>query len=168
MTTEKNPFKQENILKAFFLVYGKLKERLPSTIWIFENHAFDNYVLCDTDTKYPNECIPAPNLWKTSCENQNLEHDSDNEKFKEKREVNFVSVKKKDIRKLLKFLLVIKHLRVEIFRYTTSLFEKVMKASPSDLSDVNEILFGEDGEAEYSEVLGLGPTGSLQLVGDIK
>ena len=171
MAADKNPFKAENVLKAFFLVHRKFKERLPTTIWIFENNAYDSYVLCDTDVKYPDECIPAANLWKYSCENRNaIECDEADSKSKsdDLAEVHFVSVKRKDIRKLLKHLLIIKHLRVEIFRFNTSWFEKEMKASPSDLSDVKDILFGEDGEAEYSEILGLGPICSLQLAGDIR
>ena len=170
MTNEKNPFKAENILKAFFVIHRKFNERLPTTVWIFENNAFDNFVLCEKDTKYASDSIPDTNLWKCTCPNQNAARQEQNNVLdqSDNDEVSFVSVKKKDIRKLLKYLLFIKHLRVEIFRFTSSLFEKVMKASPSDLSDVNEILFGEDCESECSEVLGLGPICSLQLVGDIR
>ena len=43
-----------------------------------------------------------------------------------------------------------------------------MASSPCDLSDVKDILFGEDGEVEYREILRLGPLCSLYLAGDIK
>ena len=172
MAEDKNPFKADNVLKAFFLVHCKLTERLPTTVWIFENNAYDSFVLCDTDIKYPDECIPAANLWKYSCQNRNVTESDDKadsqSKSEEKAEVHFVSVRRKDIKKLLKHLLIVKHLRVEIFRFNTSWFEKEMKASPSDLSDVKDSLFGEDGEAEYSEILGLGPICSLQLAGDTR
>ena len=136
----------------------------------FENNAYDSFVLCGSDIQYPNECIPAANLWKYSCGNRNtsIQEDGSDKSNSENSEIQFVSVRKKDTRKLLRHLLIIKHLRVEIFRYTSSIFEKAMKASPSDLSDVKEILFGEDGEAEYSEILGLGPICSLHLAGDIR
>jgi choline kinase len=171
MAADKNPFKSENTLKAFFMVHRKIAERLPATIWIFEHDAYaDSFVLCDSDIQYPNECIPATNLWKYSCTNRNasVQEDSSNKTNSEKNEVQFVSVRKKDTRKLLRHLLIIKHLRIEIFRFNSSLFEKVKKASPSDLTDVKDILFGEDGEAEYSEILGLGPICSLHLAGDIR
>ena len=171
MATDKNPFKNESTLKAFFTVHRKMVERLPATIWIFENDAYaDSFVLCSGDIQYPNECIPAANLWKYTCKDRNAsgEQDTGNKTNAEKTEVHFVSVGKKDTRKLLRHLLIIKHLRIEIFRFNTTLFEKVKTASPSDLSDVKEILFGEDGEAEYSEILGLGPICALQLVGDIR
>ena len=164
MTAEQNPFKVENVLKAFFVVHRKLADRLPATVWIFENNAHDSFVLCDTDISYPNECLPVANLWKYNCPNRNVNPGD----AAEKNQVHFVSVGRKDIKKLLRHLLIIKHLRVEIFRYTTTTFEKEMTSSPSDLSDVKQILFGEDGEAEYSEVLGLGPMCSLQLTGDIR
>ena len=170
MATERNPFKTEDILKAFFVIYRQFNERLPTTVWIFENNAYDSFVLCEKDTKFASDCIPDASLWKSSCPNRNaikLE-ENDGKLPTEKTDVSFVSVKKKDIRKLLKYLLLIKHLRVEIFQFNAPLFEKFMKASPSDLSDVNEILFGEDGETECSEILGLGPICSLQLIGDIR
>ena len=177
MAADKNPFKSDNSLKAFFMVHRKITERLPATIWIFENDAYaDSFVLCDSDVQYPNECIPAANLWKYSCTNRNAPvqevkqevNQGSNKTNSEKNEVHFVSVRKKDARKLLRHLLIIKHLRIEIFRFNSSLFEKVKKASPSDLPDVKEILFGDDGEAEYSEILRLGPICSLHLAGDIR
>ena len=173
MAAEQNPFKVENVLSAFFTVHRKFPSRLPATVWIFENDAYDSFVLCDTDLRHPNECLPAANLWKYSCQNRNFnesvkEMETNGKKAAETSQVHFVSVGKKDIRKLLRHLLIIKHLRVEIFRYNNSVFEKEMTSSPSDLSDVKHILFGEDGEAEYSEVLGLGPICALQLTGDIR
>lgn len=170
MTNEKNPFKADNILKAFFVIHRKLSDRLPATVWIFENNSHDNFVLCEKDTKLASDCIPETNLWKTSCANQNaVKQEQIDEKVQtDTKDVPFTCVKRKDMSKLLKYLLIIKHLRVELFRFNSSLFEKVMKASPSDLSEINDMLFGEDGETECSEILGVGPLCSLQIIGDIR
>ena len=121
MSAEQNPFKVENVLKGFFVVYRNFADRLPATVWIFENNAYDSYVLCDTDINYPNECLPAANLWKYSCPNRNVNvsgeaTDGDGTKAAEKSQVQFVGVGKKDIRKLLRHLLIIKHLTSMIIR----------------------------------------------------
>ena len=170
MAAGQHPFKDEKVMKAFFDVYRGYDDRLPATVWIFENNDNGNYVLCDKDMNFPAECLPAANLWKYSCPNPHKKESDLTggvDSSAHESQVHFVSVHKKDIRKLLKYLLIVKHLRVEIFQYNKA-FVKLMTSSPSDLSDVKHILFGEDGESEYSEILGIGPICSLHLAGDIR
>ena len=55
-----NPFKSGAELEAFNRIISTLKNRLPTTIWIFESGDF--VILCSTDIRHAQDSLPPNNL----------------------------------------------------------------------------------------------------------
>ena len=157
MSSGGNPFRTNAELEAFFCVRAAgIKDRLPATVWVFENQD-GNFVVHGQDANYPGECLPSANVWKYAAvvpEKHRLPSPAQGNEEGTADEVCFASVHKKDTKKFLQHLLMVKHFRVDLFRFDTKVkvFEKSVSGSPCDLGDdIRLMMYGEDSGAEYSQ-----------------
>lgn len=155
-----HPFKSSGELSAFLQVYKCRQDRLPATTWIFESG--DLYVLCgDDDVRMATECLPAANLRRYT----HTVNDEDGS-------ISFVTAHAaKNGRRLLQHILLGKHHRLEVYSLSEGKqYTKSSTASPCDLGDVKEIIFGEDedGGIATGQMMSLGPICAVTVEGDAK
>ena len=154
-----NPFKSSAELDGFKRVLSTLKNRLPTTVWIFESGDYVN--LCSSDIKHAQDCLPPNNL-------RFFDVDYDDTTTK------VVSVlASKCQQRLLQYILLAVHYRVSIFRFRNGSFTESLQGSPCDLSEVKDLMFTTSDDdlddGGYSDkMLSLGPICAIVLDGDGK
>lgn len=153
-----HPFKSKAEFEAFKNVYATLKDRLPTTVWIFESGDF--LILSHPDSKHAEDCLPPNNLRSYDVESGGCN-------------ASLTSVlAAKCYQRLLQQILLVLHYRVEIYRFQNGLYSVAINGSPCDLSEIRDLMF-DQGEAYsdggYSEkMLTIGPLCAVVLEGDPK
>ncbi len=153
------PFKNSGELNAFQRVFGTLKDRLPTTVWIFETGDF--VIVSQPDLKHAEDSLPPNNLrhYDLDCDGSS---------------VKVVScLASKCYPRLLQHILLAAHYRVVIHRYQNGTYSPELQGSPCDLSEVKDIIFtiadDEIHDGGYSDkMLSLGPMSAIMLDGDAK
>ena len=154
-----NPFKSNAELDAFNRTLSTLKNRLPTTVWMFESGDF--LILASSDIKLAQDCLPPNNLRYFD-----VELDGNNTKV--------VSVlASKCQQRLLQHILLAVHYRVVVFRFRNGTFSESLQGSPCDLSEVKDLMFTTSDDSlddgGYSDkMLNLGPICAIVLEGDAK
>ena len=155
------PFKSASELSAFTKVYKTVKDRLKTTVWVFE--CGDLYILSGVDVQHAEQSLPSNNVRKyTQPSHENPEEHID---------LATVLINKNGNR-LLQHIVLGQNYRVEIFRFNNGSYKSECSGSPCDLNEIQDLVFGssEDGlPSGYSEnVLSLGPLAAIFVEGDAK
>jgi DNA mismatch repair protein MSH2 len=157
-----HPFKSAAELIAFRKLHATLKDRLPTTVWVFE--IGDMYVLCDPDAQHATASLPPTNLRRFDVPST------------QGNDIKMISVlAAKYSQRLLQHILLVLHYRVEIYRFKGGNYAVALQGSPCDLSELKDVVFGSESDDSapstngYSQkMLAMGPICSIVLEGDSK
>lgn len=154
-----HPFKSKNEFEAFCTVFSSFKDRLPTTVWIFETG--DSVVLVQADLRHAEESLPPNNLrhYDVDVEGAN---------------VKFISaLASKSYQRLLQHVLIVRRYRLCIYRFQNGSFVPTLHSPCNFSSEVEKLMFGTDDEQDnggrmMDKMLTMGPICSIVIEGDSK
>lgn len=153
------PFKSKNEFEAFQAVYSSLKERLPTTVWIFESG--DSLVLVQPDLRHAEESLPPNNL-----HHYDVDVDGVNARL--------ISVPaSKSYQRLLQHVLIVRRYRLSIYRFQNGSFVPTLHSPCNFSEEVEKLMFGTEDDQDNDgrmtdKMLTMGPICSIIIEGDAK